>query len=589
MSKNFIRVLIIVSIITLTPLWSVAVERVTKISSFEIEGNDRFSDRDILQAMKSTAGKTFSPDVLQQDVSRILQLYREAGYLTSELRDPELIFNKDSSQVIISLQIAEGQEQKVGTIDISGNSQFRDEKIIDLFDTRSNRPYNDAVLERDIERLLHVYENNGYPFCRVEPGRFQMNEEQNVDLILNIVEGPRIWFGDVFVTGNKLTKSHIVIRETRMKKGELYKQAKIDAAQKRLERLGYFSKVSPLSVELVDEDTVNIVVEIEEEKSNMINGLVGYNPAQENQEGYISGLIDLSLSNLLGTGRKVDALWHRRDPFSSNLSFGYEEPWIFGIPLRGGVTLDQIDQDSSYVLTRAGLSIRAELGHNLSGSLRLGWERVVPDSTGGMFLARSTKYTAEVQAAYDTRDNPRNPKRGLSYRTSVEYGRKRNQATPYVSPERLKVRTSKFTLDLEHFIPTFPIQTIAVALHGREFRSGEKPVPVSEHFRLGGTNSLRGYREDQFTGTRVAWSNIEYRYLLTSSSRVYLFFDYGMYFREQFVADMKELEKIEKKTYGYGFGLRLESRLGIVGLDFGLGEGDSFNQGKIHFRLENRF
>ena len=39
----------------------------------------------------------------------------------------------------------------------------------------------------------------------------------------------------------------------------------------------------------------------------------------------------------------------------------------------------------------------------------------------------------------------------------------------------------------------------------------------------------------------------------------------------------------------YGFGIRIETRLGLFGVDYGLGEGDSFLQGKVHVGLVNWF
>ncbi|MFQ6093592.1 MAG: outer membrane protein assembly factor [bacterium] len=569
--------------------WTVGAEGATRVRSIEVHGNRFLPERDILRAMSLVPGQAYSPDLLRQDMAKILQIYRDAGYMMAEVSPPDFRYGEDSSQVTIFLQIDEGPELKVGTIEIVGNGHFNEEQILDMFDTRPEGSFRDGVLERDIEGLLRAYEESGFPFCRIEPGRFRIGEGPTIDLLLNIVEGPRVWVGEVAVRGNATTRDYVILRETKLRKGEVYKQSKIEAAQERLERMGTFSKVSPVAVEPAGRDTVNLLIQVEEGKTSKINGLLGYSPPQGDHKGYVTGLIDLSFANLLGTGRRVDVRWHHRDPSSSDLAFGYEEPWILGTPLGVGLSLEQIDQDSTYVLTQAGLAIGAPLGDNLSVSLRLGWERVVPDSTGGAFMARSTKYTAGVQAAFDTRDTPWNPRRGLYYRTSAEYGRKRNRATFHFSPQRVKVRTSKFTLDLEHFVPTFPRQVVAVALHGREFQSGERPVPLSEQFRLGGATTLRGYREDQFTGTRVAWSNFEYRYLLTSKSRAFLFFDLGTYFREQPDPDAATLEQIDKRKFGYGVGLRLESKLGVVGIDFALGEGDSFNQAKIHFRMENRF
>jgi hypothetical protein len=40
---------------------------------------------------------------------------------------------------------------------------------------------------------------------------------------------------------------------------------------------------------------------------------------------------------------------------------------------------------------------------------------------------------------------------------------------------------------------------------------------------------------------------------------------------------------------GYGVGIRFETPLGIMGVDYGFGRGDSFSTGKIHFGIINSF
>jgi outer membrane protein insertion porin family len=106
---------------------------------------------------------------------------------------------------------------------------------------------------------------------------------------------------------------------------------------------------------------------------------------------------------------------------------------------------------------------------------------------------------------------------------------------------------------------------------------------------LGGINSLRGYREEEFSGTKVAWTNLEYRFLLGRESRFFIFADYGYFFRQARSIEEKILSKISGKKLGYGFGIRIDSRAGLLGIDYGMGEKDRFNEGKIHFGIVNRF
>ena len=112
-------------------------------------------------------------------------------------------------------------------------------------------------------------------------------------------------------------------------------------------------------------------------------------------------------------------------------------------------------------------------------------------------------------------------------------------------------------------------------------------IELGDRYRLGGTTTLRGYRENQFLGSRIAWTNTEYRFLLARRSFFYGFFDTGYYYLPG--DDAKAISPLKQFKYGYGIGIRLETSLGNVGVSIALGEGDGIGQAKLHFGLINDF
>ena len=107
-------------------------------------------------------------------------------------------------------------------------------------------------------------------------------------------------------------------------------------------------------------------------------------------------------------------------------------------------------------------------------------------------------------------------------------------------------------------------------------------------FRLGGARTLRGFKESQFIGSRVGWTNLEYRFLLARRSFFFGFIDGGYYFRPEDV--VRAIQKADAFKYGYGLGIQLESGLGVLGVSFAIGsDSPSFSGGKIHFGLINDF
>jgi len=139
--------------------------------------------------------------------------------------------------------------------------------------------------------------------------------------------------------------------------------------------------------------------------------------------------------------------------------------------------------------------------------------------------------------------------------------------------------------DLSYYLSTFFRQVIAAELHLRDFSSST--LDVSDLFRLGGASTLRGYREGQFLGSRIVWTNLEYRFLVASRSFFYGFVDVG-YFVQPAI-DAIRMTASEQSKIGYGIGVRLDSALGLIGVSFALGEGDTFSTSKIHIRLINEF
>ena len=112
--------------------------------------------------------------------------------------------------------------------------------------------------------------------------------------------------------------------------------------------------------------------------------------------------------------------------------------------------------------------------------------------------------------------------------------------------------------------------------------STEDDVPFHELLVLGGSSNLRGYREEQFRGTRTAVGTLEYRYLLGRYSRAVAFLDVGYFYRGG-------PNSAKDTKLGYGIGLRGETRLGTISLDYGLGEGDGLLDGKLHVGLIRGF
>jgi outer membrane protein insertion porin family len=250
--------------------------------------------------------------------------------------------------------------------------------------------------------------------------------------------------------------------------------------------------------------------------------------------------------------------------------------------------LERIVRDTTYIERSYLLNSTLKLSAEFKGFLNISHSEVVPDSLASRTLrmARNTFTGGEIGVQYDTRDFPANPRKGIRYMASFSFGTKRNSGPEYLIREDSlahKEGIKKIKGQLSYFQRLWQNQVFALNFSGSHIEGDKDQLQLSDHFWFGGFGSLRGYRENQFHGTSVSWVNLEYRFIVGRNSRVFLFNDWGFYQYEDASGIKNDI------LAGYGVGIRFDTPLGVMGVDYGLGRGDTFSTGKIHFGIINSF
>ncbi len=548
------------------------------IARVEVTGNSRLETQRILKEFDVERGDSLREGEIQARVERVLAVYRDIGHWRAEI-DIES-YQLEEGRVAVKLRIDEGEPVLVEKMAVEGNSLFTDGEILSQFGTKVGDPFRESLFREDVDDLLRRYGNVGHPFCKVSPKDFSVDGSR-IGFSLLIEEGPRVVIEKVKVEGNHITKPYVILRELGVREGEVYRRDRIDRGRRKVGRLPFL--VGEPQIELKPRDGVErvaLIVKVVEGMMNSIRGALGWLPKEEGN-GELTGVVDLTLGNLFGTGRRIEANWTRISPLSSLLKLGYCEPGLFGKGVNLSLRFSHAIQDTSYTENDLTLNLELPFREEISGNCSVGRERVIP---GNFPVPKSTKYKGSFGAVLDMRDNPKNPRGGLLYRFSTEYGYKRNFPTELLPDPEERARVVKVEFGLENFLQVLSHQVLYFSLNGGEVRSTESLVPQSEHFRLGGAKTIRGYYEEQFSGERVSWGSLEYRFLMGRSSRIGPFLDAG-YFQYQ-----KEKDRpVEAWKLGYGLGMGVGTAWGVFFLDYGLGEGDGPLEGKVHFGVETEF
>ena len=542
--------------------------RILELESLEVSGHESLTSREVARILAPDGRVTLDEAAMASAADSLLSRLEILGRPFARVK---VVWKEADGRAALDVSIDEGLPAVLASLEVEttgggvrpGGDVFR--MPVGSVVTRE-------ALEREIGVVLKTYENAGRPFAALEVAE-AARVDDGLDLVVRVEPGPDVRFGRLAVRGNEVTRPRVIERESGVVPGEPYRASVVAELRSRVERLGLFTSVSEPLVS-VDPLTgiARVGIEVEEGPASRIEGVIGYSQGAGGEDDLVTGLVDVSLGNIAGTGREATARWERLRRDYTKIGFSYNEPWLLGAPIDLGVRGEQTVNDTIYTLTGGDVFVSARMGSNTRVTWTVGAERYVP---GGAGQVTTTSYRTSMSGLYDGTDAPGNPTRGMELRATAAYAAKKSGSGD-------RDRSGTAVLGASLFLRTARAQVLALRGEAAVIESTEDEVPFHELLPLGGAAGLRGYREEQFRGTRTALASAEYRFLLSRRSRALAFFDLGYYYREG-------SNPAKDVKLGYGIGLRGETRLGIIAVDYGLGEGDGLLEGKLHVGLTREF
>lgn len=555
-----------------------------------IEGNKEVPEAEIAAVLKTKAGMEFTEAGLSEDLSAIYNM----GYFYD--LHPEFKLVPEGVQVIY--HVLENPVFKA--VDVEGNTVLDKNKVNGFFDLPQNKIANLKDINKCVQKLEEEYRSNGYILARVT----DVHMEQNGTLKVTVNEGN---VEDFKVKGNVKTKDYVVIREMRLKKGKPFNAKDARRSMQRVYNLGYFEDVN---IKLNPGREPN-AVEVEISVVEMNTGTFGIGAGYSNADGFV-GMISIGDKNFRGTGDKVNIRWEFGGEDNKNYDFSYTRPWIDSKETSATLNLYDITNEyadynidgneiarydkkrrgqeltfsrktnnefiSNYVTIKNRDDIYKGVADGYEGDSQYYENNFTSDSKYENWMPTSA---AERQAenfgttrsltfgrVYDSRDNVYDPHEGKRIGYSMEWAGGLGGDFDF----------TKWTADWRYYYRAGGESVWALNL-GAGYASGN--MPLSQRFTMGGSDTLRGYEDDQFRGNSMLKATLEYRFPIVKKVQGVLFTDNG-YAWDKRHEDAFDLGLIKNS---YGVGLRINSPLGPVKLDYGYGE----DGGKFHFSFGGQF
>jgi outer membrane protein insertion porin family len=239
------------------------------VSAVRFEGNTAFSDRTLRKQMKTKAKSIIyfldksgrlDETQFQQDLDSIREWYQNHGYVDVEVKDIRKERVKGRMTLVIVVQ--EGIQYHVGKITVAGYKVTTEEKIRALLKMKEGSVYSPKALKDDTKSLADAYGAGGYVDLNITPQSSPAGPGR-IDVSYSIQEGVRSFVQRINIVGNTRTKDKVIRREILIIPGDIFNTVRVETTKKRLDNLGYFSKVETYPQDTDVPGRKDLTVEVE--------------------------------------------------------------------------------------------------------------------------------------------------------------------------------------------------------------------------------------------------------------------------------------------------------------------------------------
>lgn len=572
------------------------------IMNIGLEGNSEVASEHIMSVITTKAGEHVDDEKLRKDAEAIFELgfFNATDYRVTDVE----------GGVDVTFLVQENP--KVGEIRFVGNTVYSSEELSKIVFTQPGMIFNRTFFRNDLQRIKEKYQADGYVMANVRDVKI------DGDIITVEILEPKV--SEIVIQGNRITKTKIIERYVRVKVGEKFNSNELRLTLNRLQGLGYFSDVNVNFEPGENPDEVILVLTVEEART----GRLGFNVSYGTQSGFGGGM-SYENTNIWGSGFRLSVGFELGDreeywltveqPYMSSKIFA----WRVGVYKRAWDEIYYYEDDTDYLeydrerfgaFVGFGKKFAEESQYNWY--VLLDWHNTKNDNV--LYNPNDSKWDKypnrdEYSSVHDIVNDIKEEELGEGDYYSATLTLRRfnlDEYLPYQKGDIESINVQFGQADVEGADYSYmkywfegrfyyPIGNFLKDIFETSFLDGVdgKPVilaarviagsssgdvPYDELYEVGGDTTLRGYDDDYYHGRNMVLGNFELRIPIQKMFSLVFFYDIGKAWDSgRYYPSGKE------KIYGSddwgdspGIGVRLNTPLGNLRLDYASGEEDRF-------------
>ena len=550
-----------------------------RVAEIRVVGNKEIPTESILGVLKLEPGAEISTEIIDADKKRVLAM----GFFF----DVQVTTEATRGGTVVTITVFENPTIK--GVEIKGNEVYTSDELYPIMKTKPGSVLNNDLVAKDVEAIQAYYHKQGY-IAEVEDVNISKEGVLTILLREADIEGiifPKQKGKPSERHGLFKTREKVIRREMTVKPGDKFNSKQLQKDMNRIFNLGLLEDLRYELKPGSKQGNVVVAIVAKEKKTGTAAVGLGFSSRSE-----IVGFIDLTEANFKGKGEAIAFRGEAGDRQSYEIS--YAKPWlddkrtsmsvslydrlIYREPRGSPVSNPAVEASSTFEERRKG--VRIGFSRPLAGNLRtrvgvqLRDEKVSLTQTDTTTLEEFRADFGQIMGiagtwSHDTRDIIFDPTTGGREAVTLEH------ADDFLGGD---AKFTKLDFDLRKYRAVFPNTILAARWMAGLSLTGAFP-PFEQYF-IGGSDTVRGYDIDHDYGDAMSIVNLELRRKVQKNIQAVVFVDYG----DAWGGSNANGSSFEGNL-GYGLGVRMNTPVGPIRLDYGIGSDGS----QTHFSIGQAF
>ncbi len=486
--------------------------------------------------------------------------YEEISVLISEKDEAtKILFCKKESPVI-------------RTIDVIGASAINSERTGEIFSALRGKHYSGRRVLITLIELLREYRTIGYSLANISEVSF---DKETGRLLIFIDEGI---ISAIITEGNEYSNSNIITREFPLREGDYFNIDKISRGLVNLRGTNLFEDTEAI---LKKENGKNILVlKVTEKQTSLLR--LGFSVDNERRARVAA---DIREENLFGSGTELGILFHISSKdrgvqieqkanriFNTYLTYKlnafYEYDDVSVYKDNTAITGNRFSRDKAgeYRQTFYGASIgigaQVERFGNLIFEGKYQTNKIKNIQESPVIPLNLDIVSLRINTTVDTQDKYPYPENGIFFNGFYE------TAQTFLGGE---LGYTSVGFEYKNFLR---LSSVSVISAKTDMAFGDKTLPLTQQYSIGGMDSFFGMRENEYRGRQLFLASLMYRYKLPFS----VFFDTYIKIRYDLGNVWENQEQIKFKNLKHGIGTTLSFDTPVGPAEFAVGRSFLFRK-----------